>query len=81
MCHSYSLLTEIFSVICRMPAGTMAVPDSTRFYASDIYHIFDQDEEISPKYQFDDDKDMHESCFEVDLFYGKLRTIRKEDVV
>ena len=49
--------------------------------ASDIYHIFDQDEEISPMYQFDDDKDMHESCFEVDLFYGKLRTIRKEDVV
>ena len=49
--------------------------------ASDIYHIFDQDEEISPMYQFDDDKDMHESYFEVDLFYGKLRTIRKEDVV
>ena len=32
-------------------------------------------------YQFDDDKDIHESYFEVDLFYGKLRTIRKEDVV
>ena len=68
MCHSYSLLTEIFSVICRMPAGKMAVSRQHTVLASDIYHIFDQDEEISPMYQFDDDKDMHESCFEVDLF-------------
>ena len=49
--------------------------------AADIYHLFSQDGTACPIYRFENDKDIHEVYFETDLFYGKLRTICKEETL
>lgn len=48
---------------------------------TDIYLAFDKNAESSAMYRIDNDTDVKEVYFETDLFYGKLRTIEKGDVI